>query len=117
MTGRAQRYPETDDDESAATLRRLDAERAAHASWANTRDRTARTAPARRAFDLRFEDQVDPDRTLTPEERARRAMSARKSFYAGLAARSVRARRKAREALAEAEAAEAELAQADDGAE
>lgn len=41
---------------------------AVHASWAQTIDRSARTAPARRAALERFERQVDPDGTLTPTE-------------------------------------------------
>jgi len=43
--------------------------RTAHVSWANTVGSTARTAPARRAFDLRFEREVDPDGKLSPAER------------------------------------------------
>ena len=41
----------------------------------------------------KFEDQVDPDRTLAPEERAKRAESARKAFYTALSAKAVKARR------------------------
>jgi hypothetical protein len=40
----------------------------------------------------RFEDQVDPDRKLKPEERAARARSARRAYYTGLAFHSSRAR-------------------------
>jgi hypothetical protein len=43
---------------------------AAHTSWANTSDRSARTAAARKAQLDRFERQVDPDGTLDPQERA-----------------------------------------------
>lgn len=67
----------------------------AHQSWANTADRTARTAPARHAFLARFEDQVDPRRELPPEERARRAAHARKAYFARLALKSAQARRSA----------------------
>lgn len=70
----------------------------AHESWARTEDRTARTAPAREAFNRRFEDQVDPDRALDPAERARRADSARKAYYARLALKSAQARRRRTEA-------------------
>lgn len=66
---------------------------AAYVSWANTADRTARTEPGRRGMLKKFEDQVDPDRTLTPEERAKRAEAARKAFYTGLAMLAVKARR------------------------
>jgi hypothetical protein len=74
--------------------RRLLGQAGAHKSWAQTEDRTARTAPAREAFNARFEDEVDPNRELTEVERARRAESARRAYYAELALRSVQARRR-----------------------
>lgn len=67
---------------------------AAHTSWALTEDRAARTAPARQALLERFEDEVDPDRKLPADERARRAESARKAYYQRLALKSAQARRK-----------------------
>jgi len=74
---------------------RLKAQAAAHASWANTDDRTARTASARSAAMARFEAQVDPDGVLTEAERSRRADHARKAYFTQLALKSVQARRKA----------------------
>ncbi|WP_369134229.1 hypothetical protein [Modestobacter sp. I12A-02662] len=74
--------------------RSLIARLAAHESWANTADPSARTAPARRAMLDRFERQVDPDGVLSPVERARRAGHARKAYFARLALRSAKARRK-----------------------
>jgi hypothetical protein len=74
--------------------RSLIARLAAHESWANTDDPSARTAPARRAMLDRFERQVDPDGVLSPVERARRAGHARKAYFARLALRSAQARRK-----------------------
>lgn len=71
----------------------LRARLAAHTSWANTSNPAARTAPARAAFDRRFEDEVDPDRTLPPAERRRRAAHARKAYFQRLALKSARARR------------------------
>lgn len=68
---------------------------AAYARWADEPDRSAATAPARRAFDQRFYTQVDPDGVLPPEERERRATSARKAYFAALALKSAKARRKA----------------------
>jgi hypothetical protein len=65
----------------------------AHESWARTEDRAARTAPARRAFDARFEREVDPDEVLPPAERAQRAAHARKAYFARLALKSAKARR------------------------
>lgn len=72
----------------------LRAKIAAHSRWAMTSNRSAATAPARAAFNSRFEREVDPDGVLPPEERVRRAESARSAFYARLAYRSARARRK-----------------------
>lgn len=66
----------------------------AHISWANTEDRTARTAPARRALDAKFEKLADPDGTLLPAERAKRVESIRKAHYARLALKSAQARRR-----------------------
>jgi hypothetical protein len=40
----------------------------------------------------RFYEQVDPDRSLSPEERERRASSARRAYFVRLAMSSSRAR-------------------------
>ena len=82
---------------------------AAHERWAHTADRTAATAPARAALMARFEREVDPDGTLAPDERARRAENARKSYFLRLALKSARSRRKSREMADDARAADAEL--------
>jgi len=66
---------------------------ASHASWAQTPDRSARTAPAREALMRKFEDQVDPDRKLPPQERAVRAESARRAHFQRMALKSAQARR------------------------
>jgi len=66
---------------------------AAHARWANTEDRTAATENARRAAYDRFEKKVDPEGKLPLDIRAKRAASARKSFYQQMALRSAQARR------------------------
>lgn len=66
----------------------------AHASWAKTEDRPARTAPARRAMLDKFEDEVDPNNELTPAERAKRAESARKAYFTRLALKSAQVRRR-----------------------
>lgn len=73
----------------------------AHESWARTTDRAARTAPARAALDQKFLDEADGDPV--------RAAHLRKAYYARLALKSAVARRRAKEATAAAEAAEAEL--------
>lgn len=72
----------------------LRAQIAAHESWAHTDDRAARTAPARQAALDKFEHEVDPDGTLTPAERAKRAEHARKAHFKRLALKSARARRR-----------------------
>ncbi|GAA2637869.1 hypothetical protein GCM10010399_83930 [Dactylosporangium fulvum] len=68
---------------------------AAHASWANTADRTSRTAPATSAFLARFERQVDPLGNLPEDVRRTMAEHARKAYMLQLAERSARARRAA----------------------
>ncbi|AYF78010.1 hypothetical protein D7D52_34050 [Nocardia yunnanensis] len=72
----------------------LQARIAAHASWAKTDDRAARTAKARKAMESKFEKQVDPGGVLPPDERARRAEHARKAHYTRLALKSAQARRR-----------------------
>lgn len=74
--------------------RALQARVRAHKSWANTSDRSGRTAKARAAFDVKFEDQVDPDRVLPESERALRAAHARKAYFLELALKSAKARRR-----------------------
>jgi hypothetical protein len=59
---------------------------AAHESWANTTDRPARTAKARRAFDERFLAEADGD--------PKRAEHLRKAYFARLALKSAQARRR-----------------------
>ncbi|WP_454778103.1 hypothetical protein [Georgenia muralis] len=97
---------------ATSTERRMAAQIAAHESWANTSDRSARTAPARAAMLARFEAQIDPDGILPPAERARRAEHARKAYFARLALKSARARRRSRELAADAADADAELVSA-----
>lgn len=72
----------------------LQARIAAHASWARTEDRAARTANARQALLDKFERVVDPDGLLTPEERAFRAEHARKEHYLRLSRKSAQMRRR-----------------------
>lgn len=78
---------------STAAERSQVAKIAAHTRWANTDDRSAATQPARDGLLRKFEDQVDPDRRLSPPERARRAESARRAHYQRLAKKSAQARR------------------------
>lgn len=83
------------------TETQLRASIAAHESWAATEDRTARTAAARRALDDKFLEQAGGDPT--------RAEHLRKAHFQRLALKSAQARRRAKAATQQAEAAEAEL--------
>ena len=56
------------------------------------------TAPARAAFLDRFDREVDPDGILAPAERARRVSHAKSAYFAGLALKSAKARRRAGQA-------------------
>jgi hypothetical protein len=78
--------------------RSLRARAAAYTKWAYVADRTAATEVARRASHDRFHRLVDPDGVLPPEERAKRAESARRAFYADMARKSAAARRRRRTA-------------------
>lgn len=53
------------------------------------------TAPAREGFLARFEREADPDGTLSPQERTRRAEALRKAHMTRLSMRSAETRRKA----------------------
>ena len=75
------------------SLASLAAKVAAHASWAQTPDRSARTAKARAVAWARFERQVDPEGVLPPEERRRRAEHARKAHLARISLRSAKVRK------------------------
>lgn len=63
----------------------LKAKYAAHTSWGNTVDRTARTANGRSAFEEKFLAEADGD--------PRRAESLRKAYFTRLALKSAQARR------------------------
>jgi hypothetical protein len=67
---------------------------AAHSKWAKN-DPVEGTAKARATFLQRFLDEVDPGRTLPELERLRRAEHAKSAYFARLAFKSAKARRKA----------------------
>lgn len=69
-----------------ASERSLRARIGANTSWAKTEDRSARTAPARKAFEDRFLAEAGGD--------PRRAESLRKAYFARLALKSAQARRR-----------------------
>lgn len=89
--------------------RRMRSQLGAHAQWARTTDRTARTVAARAGYYRRFENEVDPDRVLDPAERAKRAENARQAHMLKLALASAKARR----LRAHAAQIDAEVAQED----
>jgi len=70
--------------------RTLAARVAAESSWANTTDRSARTAPGRAALDQTFLDKADGDPV--------RAAHLRRAHFARLALKSAQSRRRAGEA-------------------
>lgn len=99
--------------------RALQARLAAHSSWARTGNRALRTAPAREGLEKRIAAEYGIPDDLPPDEHAARIESARKAYFAALALKSVRSRRRAAEArraarkfASEADQAEAELAEA-----
>ena len=76
--------------------RKLRSQKAAHQSWGQTPDRSARTA-----LDAKFLEAADGDPI--------RAEHLRKAYFAGLALKSARSRRLSRELTAQATEAETEL--------
>lgn len=91
-----------------ASERRLQGQVGAYLSWANTADRSARTAPARAALEAKFLAEAGGDPV--------RAEALRKAHFSRLALKSAQSRRRARTLTREAEAAEAEAAELTDGA-
>lgn len=65
---------------------------AANSRWATEPDRRAATRPGTDGLLARFEREVDPNGELTPDERRRRALSARKAHMQRLALRSAQKR-------------------------
>lgn len=78
-----------------ASDRVLAARVAAHTRWSQETDRSAATAPARKAAMDRFERQVDPEGRLDPALRAKLAANAKSAYFARLALKSAQARRRA----------------------
>ena len=70
---------------ASPTVARLSASHAALSRWAHEPDRSGATAPARAAFLAKFELEVDPEGRLDPDERRRRAVTARKAHMVRLA--------------------------------
>lgn len=60
---------------------------AANTRWAHEADRSKATRPGTDGFLRKFEDLVDPNRTLPPDERAKRAKNALSAHMIKLRAR------------------------------
>jgi hypothetical protein len=88
---------------TSPTERSLLASAAANTRWAFTNDRSAATASARKALSDRFEKLVDPEGTLSPDERARRAGMLRRAHMKRLALQSAKSRRAAADARVRAQ--------------
>jgi hypothetical protein len=86
------------DTEMTPEQRRLRASAASQSRWAMEPDRRVAMEPAKRGFRARFERQVDPDGTLSPQERAVRTDMAIKAHMASLALKSSRSRQRKRKA-------------------
>lgn len=96
----------------AAEDRSIVAQIAAAERWGRTPDRTAATAPARAGLRAKFAREADPDGLLAPHELEVRVDSLMRAHMLRMSLAAKTARRKAREHLAAADAAEAELAEA-----
>lgn len=68
---------------------------AAAERWGRTDDRTAATEPARRGLRAKFEREADPDGTLLPHERARRADQLMQAHMLRMSRAAAQARRRA----------------------
>jgi hypothetical protein len=78
---------------ASASRRQIVGRSNANLRWAFEPDRTAATAPARRALEDRFASLVDPDLKLSPAERGRRIKNLKSAHYAMLGLKSGEARR------------------------
>lgn len=78
--------------EGSPEVRALRARIAAAERWGRTADRQAATAPARRGMRAKFEREADPDGTLSPAERERRADQLMHAHMLRMALASAKAR-------------------------
>jgi hypothetical protein len=81
-----------DNSNLSPSQRAFRARLAAHAHQADAETTRARAEHIARISTDRFANQVDPDHHLPPEDRAKRARSARRAYYTALAFHSSRAR-------------------------
>jgi hypothetical protein len=86
---------------------------AANTRWSTVQNRSAATAPARKAFEKSFDQLVDPEGVLTPSERAKLVENARRAHFQKLALKSAQSRRRAKDARAQANRLDLEADQAE----
>lgn len=91
---RHRRGPGASPNRLTPSQRSQQAKMASYSSWARTWDEAGRTQTARHKFLSRFEREVDPEMKLPTQERARRAEQAKKAYFAALALKSSKARRR-----------------------
>lgn len=77
-----------------AEQRALRARAAAHASWARTKDRAARTAAGRAAALARIDASIPDDDQLSDRQRREMVAAARRAHFAKLALRSAKVRQR-----------------------
>lgn len=81
-------------DELTPAQRTLRAKLGAHASWAQTTNRTARTEAARKAAKNRFRRLADPEGVLPAEVVDQRAAALEREHYTRMAYLSAKSRRR-----------------------
>jgi hypothetical protein len=96
---------------ATAESRSLVAQIAAAERWGRTADRTAATAPARAGLRAKFVREIDPDNKLDSAELERRVDQLMRGHMLRMTLAAKQSRARARKALSDAEAAEAELAE------
>jgi hypothetical protein len=89
-------------DELTPAQRSMRASLASHTRWAGVSDRTEAMRPVLDGMLAKFAREVDPDGTLDPGERLKRAESAKKAYYKRLQLMSSRARARKRGGKSEA---------------
>jgi hypothetical protein len=82
---------------TADSVRRLKRRAAAFDSWAATKDRTKRTAPARDARLERLAAEVDPEGEMSVADRRKAAEAKRRAHMARISALGIEARRRAKQ--------------------
>lgn len=80
--------------------RRLHAQQASLAYWSQVEDRTAATQPLRDGLTRKWEQEIDPNGKLPPQELAHRVEMRRRAHMAEMTRKSIKARRERAQAKA-----------------